>query len=119
MSGTFTSESASGDRNAFRGSVELRGFRYAIVSIVFFISGIAALIYQIAWQRLLTVHYGVGAISITLIVSVYMSGLGVGALAGGALVVEHSKRHLWPEELAGRQQLLDRRHGDTRITIYR
>jgi len=37
----------------------------------------------------------------------------------GTLVVEHSKRHLWPEELAGRRRLLDRRHGDTRITIYR
>jgi predicted membrane-bound spermidine synthase len=41
--------------------------------------------YQIAWQRLLTVYYGVGTISITLIVSVYMFGLGVGALIGGAL----------------------------------
>jgi predicted membrane-bound spermidine synthase len=31
------------------------------------------------------VHYGVGAISITLIVSIYMFGLGVWALVGGAL----------------------------------
>ena len=41
--------------------------------------------YQIAWQRLLTLHYGVGTISITLVVSVYMFGLGVDALIGGAL----------------------------------
>ena len=37
----------------------------------------------------------------------------------GALAVEHSKRHPWPEALAGREQLLVRRHGDTGITIYR
>ncbi len=57
----------------------------SFLAFIFFFSGFASLMYQIAWQRLLTVHYGVGTISITLIVSVYMFGLGVGALAGGAL----------------------------------
>jgi predicted membrane-bound spermidine synthase len=52
---------------------------------VFFLSGLSSLIYQVAWQRLLTVYYGVGAVSITLIVSVYMFGLGVGSLLGGRL----------------------------------
>ena len=36
----------------------------------------------------------------------------------GTLVVEHSKRRQWPDVLGGRQRLLTRRHGDTRITIY-
>ena len=40
-----------------------------LLSVVFFLSGFASLIYQVVWQRLLTVHYGVGALSITLIVS--------------------------------------------------
>ena len=57
----------------------------SFLAFIFFFSGFASLMYQIAWQRLLTLHYGVGAISITLIVSVYMFGLGVGGLAGGAL----------------------------------
>ena len=57
----------------------------SFLAFIFFFSGFASLMYQIAWQRLLTLHYGVGTISITLIVSVYMFGLGVGALAGGAL----------------------------------
>ena len=57
----------------------------SLLAFIFFFSGFASLMYQIAWQRLLTVHYGVGAVSITLIVSVYMFGLGVGALIGGAL----------------------------------
>lgn len=45
--------------------------------------------------------------------------LGAGLLAeGGTLVVEHSKRRPWPEEVGGRRQVLSRRHGDTRVTIY-
>jgi predicted membrane-bound spermidine synthase len=52
---------------------------------IFFLSGASSLVYQVVWQRLLTLHYGVGSVSITLIVSVYMLGLGLGALLGGAL----------------------------------
>jgi len=52
---------------------------------IFLLSGLGSLIYQVAWQRLLTVHYGVGAVSIALIVSVYMFGLGLGSLLGGRL----------------------------------
>ena len=47
---------------------------------VFFFSGFAALIYQVIWQRALTLYYGVGTISMTLIVSIYMVGLGFGSL---------------------------------------
>jgi spermidine synthase len=64
----------------------------ALLLAVFFLSGFSALIYQVAWQRLLTVHYGVGAISICLIVSVYMFGLGVGGLAGGFLAERVARR---------------------------
>ena len=52
---------------------------------LFFISGIAALIYQICWQRLLFVAFGVDIESVTIIVSTFMLGLGVGSLIGGEL----------------------------------
>src|SRR5262245_11475897 len=68
-----------------------RGFR-GILAMVFFASGVASLIFQVAWQRLLTLHYGVGPVSVTLIVSVYMFGLGIGALFGGYLVERIQKR---------------------------
>jgi len=57
--------------------------------LIFFFSGMASLIYQVAWQRLLTVYLGVGALSITLIVSVYMLGLGWArsAEAGGQIAL--------------------------------
>lgn len=56
-----------------------------LLSTVFFCSGMAALFYQLAWQRVLTQYYGVGCTSVTMIVCVYMLGLGLGALIGGAL----------------------------------
>ncbi len=50
---------------------------------VFFMSGASALIYQVAWQRILFGTFGVDVESITIIVSTFMLGLGCGALLGG------------------------------------
>jgi hypothetical protein len=55
------------------------------LALLFFVSGFAALIYQIVWQRVLFADYGVNIESITIIVSLFMAGLGVGSLIGGAL----------------------------------
>lgn len=55
------------------------------LALVFFLSGMSSLLYQVSWQRILTVTYGVGALSITLIVSIFMMGLGLGSLLGGEL----------------------------------
>jgi len=65
---------------------------FIILSIVFFLSGFSTLIYQVVWQRLLTLFYGVGFISTTIIVTVYMFGLGVGALIGGVLAERSQNR---------------------------
>jgi len=83
MSRTLTSQSAAGDRNAIQGSAELRGFRFAIVAVVFCISGVAALIYQVAWQRILALHSGAGVYSVSMIVAAFMAGLGLGSYLGG------------------------------------
>jgi spermidine synthase len=56
-----------------------------LLSAVFLCSGLSALIYQVVWQRLLATYYGVGPVSIALIVSVYIAGLGFGGLIGGYL----------------------------------
>lgn len=66
-----------------RGSAAPRGTR--VLMPLFFLSGTAALIYQVAWQRTLYAHFGVNMESVTVIVSIFMFGLGVGALAGGRL----------------------------------
>jgi len=59
--------------------------RLRLVMLPFFISGLAALTYQVAWQRLMFVAFGVDLESVTIIVSAFMLGLGSGALMGGRL----------------------------------
>jgi spermidine synthase len=52
---------------------------------LFFVSGFPALLYQTVWQRALFTIYGVNVESVTVIVTVFMLGLGLGSLAGGRL----------------------------------
>jgi spermidine synthase len=56
-----------------------------ILNSIFFLSGAAALTYQTCWQRVLGLYYGVGPISTAIVVSVFMFGLGMGALAARPL----------------------------------
>ncbi|WP_371324385.1 fused MFS/spermidine synthase [Dechloromonas sp. ZY10] len=58
---------------------------FALIGLAFLCSGAAGLIYQVAWQRLLFANFGVDLISVCIIVSTFMLGLGLGALAGGWL----------------------------------
>src|ERR1039457_5270928 len=51
--------------------------------VLFF--GVPALLYQIVWQRALFTIYGVNIQSVTIIVTMFMLGLGLGSLAGGRL----------------------------------
>lgn len=62
----------------------------------FFLSGIAALVYQVIWQRLLTFFVGSDTVGISLIVTVFMLGLGIGSYAGGkwAARTTHAQRLL-------------------------
>jgi spermidine synthase len=52
---------------------------------IFFISGFAAILYQLIWQRALFTLYGTSSEAVTVVVTVFMLGLGLGSLAGGAL----------------------------------
>jgi spermidine synthase len=51
--------------------------------VLFFFSGFPALIYQIVWQRALFIIYGVNVESVTVVVTAFMLGLGLGSLLGG------------------------------------
>lgn len=56
-----------------------------LVSVLFFLSGAAGLIYQTVWVRLLELYFGVTLTAITLIVAAYMAGLGLGSMLGGRI----------------------------------
>jgi predicted membrane-bound spermidine synthase len=64
------------------------------LSALFLLSGACALVYQVAWQRILFAAFGADLESITIIVSAFMLGLGTGALAGGALADRWPKHAL-------------------------
>src|SRR5215813_7473711 len=63
-----------------------------ILSLLFFFSGFPALIYQLVWQGALFRIFGVNIESVTIVVTAFMLGLGIGSLFGGWL----SKRRAIP-----------------------
>ncbi|MBS1955848.1 MAG: spermidine synthase [Cyanobacteria bacterium SZAS-4] len=62
------------------------------LTTLFFLSGFSALLYQIIWQRLLTLFSGVDAQSVSITVAAYMLGMGAGSLCGGILSERVSRR---------------------------
>jgi spermidine synthase len=59
--------------------------RLPLVATAFFLSGAAALVYQVVWQRILELSSGVGIYSVAMIVAAFMAGLGLGSHAGSVL----------------------------------
>ncbi|MDQ3487886.1 MAG: spermidine synthase, partial [Acidobacteriota bacterium] len=66
--------------------------RTVLGSIAFFLSGFAALIYQVVWQRMLVLPIGADVYSTTVIVGAFMAGLGCGSLAGGHIADRLTRR---------------------------
>ena len=63
---------------------------------VFFLSGFAALLYQVIWQRVLVIFSGADVFSATVVVASFMAGLGAGSLVGGHLADRLGpRRSLW------------------------
>lgn len=67
-----------------------------VASLCFVMSGAAALIYQVAWQRLLTLTTGVSIPSVAAITAAFMAGLGLGSHFGGR----------WSERLSPRRAVM-------------
>lgn len=68
--------------------------RLILLSILFFISGMSGLTYQVAWQRALYSAFGSDVDSVAIIVSAFMLGLGLGALVGGKVVDKYPDKAL-------------------------
>ena len=52
----------------------------------FFISGFCSLVYEVVWLRLCMAKFGVTTPMVSIVLSVFMAGLGIGSWAGGALI---------------------------------
>ncbi len=65
-----------------------------LLLLTFFASGGAALVYQLVWQRYLFNGLGVDIDSVTLIVSTFMLGIGLGGAGGGWLADHYPQRRV-------------------------
>lgn len=79
----MTSAAATDDPPAFRGHA--LGLPRRVLFVIFALSGISALLYQLIWQRALLTIYGSNIESVTMVVSDFMLGLGIGSVVGGAI----------------------------------
>jgi spermidine synthase len=59
--------------------------RRALLTLVFALTGFTALTLQVVWQRVIALHGGVDLYATTTVVAVFLGGLGLGSLLGGAL----------------------------------
>src|SRR5262245_12039396 len=66
--------------------------RLVVACLLFFLSGLTALVYQVVWQRLLILFSGADVHATTIIVGAFMAGLGCGSLAGGHIADRLSRR---------------------------
>ncbi len=59
-----------------------------------FVSGFAALLYELTWQRVLHAVFGTGSESFAAVAGAFMLGLGLGALLGGRWASRNPRRLL-------------------------
>ena len=57
----------------------------SIIVLLFFVTGFCSLTYQVAWNKILNQTVGTDYVSVTLVVSIFMLGLGLGSYLGSLL----------------------------------
>jgi spermidine synthase len=62
----------------------------------FFVSGLCSLLYEIVWLRLAMAQFGVTTALVSIVVSMFMAGLGLGSWAGGKLIRKYRAHLLLP-----------------------
>jgi spermidine synthase len=55
------------------------------LALLFFLSGISGLVYQVLWLRLLSLTFGVTVYAATTVLAAFMAGLGLGSVLGGKI----------------------------------
>src|SRR5215831_14669899 len=72
---------------------EISGRINPILFSLFFLSGFCSLLYQLVWVRIAFAHFGVITPVLSVVLSVFMLGLGVGSVLGGAWAQSLSERY--------------------------
>ena len=74
------------------GHVEKVEWLNPILFLLFLLSGFSSLVYQVVWLRLAFAHFGIVTPVLSLVLSVFMLGLGAGSLLGGRWASTLSRR---------------------------
>ena len=64
--------------------------------VFFFVSGFCSILYEIIWLRLAMSQFGVTSALVSIVLSMFMAGLGLGSWASGALIRKHETRIQFP-----------------------
>src|SRR5438128_983209 len=72
---------------------EMSGRLNPILFSLFFLSGFCILLYQLVWVRIAFAHFGVITPILSVVLSVFMLGLGVGSVLGGEWAQSLSERY--------------------------
>src|SRR5215467_7171162 len=70
----------------------IRGRIKPVLFLLFFCSGFCSLLYQVVWVRMAFAHFGVITPVLSVVLSVFMLGLGLGSWLGGKWVNESGLR---------------------------
>ena len=65
----------------------------ATILILFFLSGVAGLVYEVVWQRILVLVFGNTTLATTTIIAAFMGGLALGSFLFGR-IADRFKRPL-------------------------
>ncbi|MEK6591016.1 MAG: fused MFS/spermidine synthase, partial [Nitrospinota bacterium] len=57
-----------------------------LILLIFFLSGVSGLVYEIVWTRLLSHVFGVSFFAVSTVLTVFMAGLGIGGYIFGRLI---------------------------------
>src|SRR5215212_2253107 len=71
------------------------GVMFGLLLVVFLLSGASGLIYQVLWQRLLGLVFGVSAYATATVLAAFMAGLALGGLLAGRVADRVISPLLW------------------------
>jgi len=79
-----------------RAEARVSGNHPAWYFLFFFLSGLCSILYELIWLRLAMAQFGVTTAMVSIVLSTFMAGLGVGSWVAGHLVRKYAPRVTFP-----------------------
>ena len=77
-------------------SLSGRSFKVSWFAIFFFLSGLCSIVYELVWLRLAMAKFGVTTALVSIVLSVFMAGLGAGSWIAGWAIRRYGERIRFP-----------------------